>query len=92
MDMEESVKERVYLAEYNASFWNPEAVSKVQKNRKMNEESSMIDEDEFMNINKKLNDENKSLIDAIKKIRNNDLSKNKENSSINLNKLIKDTL
>jgi hypothetical protein len=57
----------------------------------MSEESSAVSEEDFIDLNKKLSDENKSLIDAIKSIRKNDHDKNNNNDgSINLNKLIKD--
>jgi hypothetical protein len=57
----------------------------------MSEESSAVSEEDFIDLNKKLSDENKSLIDAIKSIRKNDHDKNSNNNgSINLNKLIKD--
>jgi hypothetical protein len=57
----------------------------------MSEESSAVSEEDFIDLNKKLSDENKSLIDAIKSIRKNDHDKNNNNNgSINLNKLIKD--
>lgn len=90
-DIEESRKEKLYLSEYIASFWNSEAVRKIQERRRMSEESSAVTEEDFIDLNKKLSDENKSLIDAIKSIRKNDSDKNNNNEgSINLNKLIKD--
>ena len=66
-------KEKLYLSEYIASFWNSEAVRKIQDRRRMSEESSSVSEEDFIDLNKKLNDENKSLIDAIKSIRKNDV-------------------
>jgi hypothetical protein len=91
-DINQAKKDSVEITEYLASFWNPESVRKIQSDRKDKEDRKNTSEDEFISLNKELTNQNDTLINAIRKIRADNLEKNKGENTINLNKLIMDTL
>lgn len=88
----------MYLVEYLASFWNPEAVKKIKEERERKKLDGEIKDDQFIDQMKDLTIKNESLINAIKSLKKStsDGQNGDQTSlpygSINLNKIIKDNL
>lgn len=96
-DKESRYEEQLVMVEYAASFWNPDGVKKIKEERERKKVESEISDDQFISQIKEMNDKNYDLINALKNIRNN-VSNNIEDEnglpygSINLNKIIKDSI
>ena len=84
------------LVDYHASFWNPEGVKKIKEYRESLKEESIKEAEEFVKTAVTGEFKNNPLIDAIKKIRQKQKEEPDEGtgllSSINLNKLIKESI
>ena len=80
-DIEQSQEKEVAMTEYLASFWNSEAVKKIQEKREEKKKHSFLGNEEFEKQIKNQDYKNNELIKAIQKNNANNKSKSVDDNS-----------
>lgn len=94
-DKEKDFNKTLSYLEYHASFTNYEGVKKAKEYRQEQSEDSIKESENFIDSVKNNEFKNNPLIDAIKKLRESNVTTSGKESvfnSINLNKLIKEDI
>lgn len=99
-DNEKDLEDKMFIAEYSASFIEPKAVKQIWDARKQEDKHNFMDDEKFNKALEEKTFKDNDLIDAIRKLRQNSNPENSEtlskeggrdlSSSINLNKLLRD--
>ena len=99
-DNEKDLEDKMFIAEYSASFIEPKAVKQIWDARKEEDKHNFMDDEKFNKALEEKTFKDNDLIDAIRKLRQNSTPENSEtlskeggrdlSSSINLNKLLRD--
>lgn len=94
-EKEKEFERHISFLDYHASFSNYEGVKKAKEFRNSGKKESIKESEDFINSVKNNEFKNNPLIEAVKKLRELNLEKSKDDNifnSINLNNLIKEDL